>query len=221
MTDNTKMMEFAGMKVRLREGQPGSFQHLVVLLHGWTGDENSMWIFSENIPLNYWVIAPRGIYKAGTKGYSWRNIELSKTWDTPDINEFTPAISFIEKMLDSFSGNTGIPVDSFDIMGFSQGAALASSFLLSRSKRIAKTVLLAGFLPEIPNTRDFTASQVLHNKKIFIAHGNQDEMVPISKSIAMAESLESMGANISFCTDDVGHKVGRHCFQGLLAFFED
>src|SRR3989304_4875041 len=136
MTDNTKMMEFAGMKVRLREGQPGSFQHLVVLLHGWTGDENSMWIFSENIPKSYWVIAPRGIYPAGPNGYSWRKTDISKTWDTPDINEFNPAISFIEKMLDGFNQRTGIPVDSFDIMGFSQGAALASSFLLKRSDKI-------------------------------------------------------------------------------------
>jgi phospholipase/carboxylesterase len=221
MTNTYKLKEYGGLTIRLREGHPGQSRRLIILLHGWTGDENSMGIFSENIPSDYWVIAPRGIFPAGHKGYSWRDLESSKTWDSPRIDDFKPAISMIESMLDRLSFDTGIPIDSINIMGFSQGAALATSILLTKTQKIKKSVLLAGFLPEIPNFQELTERQILKNKQIFIAHGNLDETIPISKSILMAESLESMGAEISFCSDDVGHKVGRHCFKGLLEFLEN
>ena len=220
MNFNYQVKEFSGIITRIREGSPVKSSRILLLLHGWTGDENSMWVFSENIPEDYWVIAPRGLFQAQGKGYSWRKFNQSEPWTPPRMDDFNYGISAIAKLLEDFQTYKGISVNFVDIMGFSQGAAFASALLVSHTIKINKTVLLAGFLPEITKIRDYQERQFLHDKKVFIAHGNFDETVPISKSIRMAELLESMGAEISFCTDEVGHKVGKQCFKGLLEFLE-
>ena len=66
----------------------GPFPVLIVL-HGWTGDENSMWIFSPRLPKNALMVAPRGLYKTMDSGYSWHP-ELSKPW--PWVYDFQSAV---------------------------------------------------------------------------------------------------------------------------------
>ena len=63
---------------------------VLVLLHGWTGDENSMWVFATRLPKQALLIAPRGFYKANSGGYSWHP-EISKPW--PWISDFMPAVA--------------------------------------------------------------------------------------------------------------------------------
>src|SRR5512143_3327901 len=44
-----------------------------LMLHGWTGDENSMWVFASRLPENCWLVAPRAPYLSPLGGFSWRN----------------------------------------------------------------------------------------------------------------------------------------------------
>ena len=45
---------------------------LLVMIHGWTGDENSMWVFARRFSEQYWIIAPRAPHPADPQGFSWR-----------------------------------------------------------------------------------------------------------------------------------------------------
>jgi hypothetical protein len=70
-----------------------------LMLHGWMGDENSMWVFSPRLLKNALLIAPRGLYKTEGIGYSWHT-EISKPW--PWVNDFMPAV---EALIDMISIN--------------------------------------------------------------------------------------------------------------------
>ncbi len=69
--NNTHQMTYNGWTMRVRHAaqEPARF---LLLLHGWTGDENSMWIFARNFPADMWIAAPRALYPAEGGGYSWR-----------------------------------------------------------------------------------------------------------------------------------------------------
>ena len=58
----------------------------------------------------------------------------------------------------------------------------------------------------------------LHDKNIFIAHGNQDKLVPVDKARRAVAILKSAGAKVTYCEDDVGHKLSTNCFLGLESF---
>ncbi|MFM8876383.1 MAG: hypothetical protein ACKOGC_09960, partial [Anaerolineae bacterium] len=50
---------------------------LLVMIHGLTGDENSMWVFARRFSSKYWIVAPRATHPAIPQGFSWRVNPLS------------------------------------------------------------------------------------------------------------------------------------------------
>ncbi len=199
------------VRQRVPEG-PGPYK-ILLLLHGWTGDENSMWIFTPRFPKNYLVISPRGTTSTPLGGFGWQEAEVNG-W--PTVDDFQPAIAAIMKLLNSINSN-GIETDSIDLMGFSQGAALAYSITLRYPDRINKLAGLSGFLPE--GFESEIERKSLNRKKIFVAHGRFDEMVPVSKARHVVHELKAAGAEVVYCEEDIGHKLSSGCFRGLVEYF--
>ena len=77
---------------------------------------------------------------------------------------------------------------------------------------------LSGFLPR--NFESFTYDQPLAGKRIFIAHGNRDKFVEVEKARQSVHLLKKAGADVTYCEDDVGHKLSINCFRGLENFFK-
>jgi predicted esterase len=55
---------------------------------------------------------------------------------------------------------------------------------------------------------------------MFIAHGTDDDRVPVEKARLSAELLENAGAAVTYCEEQVGHKLSAKCFRGLEAFYQ-
>jgi phospholipase/carboxylesterase len=188
---------------------------LLVLLHGWTGDENSMWIFTSRIPEDYLVIAPRGLWTTPLGGYSWRK---NGSTDHSRTLEFQPAIDALNKLISSLE-YPGIEDHKFSLMGFSEGAALSYTIALNYPERLEKLAGLSGFFPGDIAARVTTG--VLNGKKVFVAHGRKDELVSIDKARSVVQSLKFAGAEVVYCEEDVGHKLSAGCFRGLGEYFRD
>jgi len=188
---------------------------VLLLLHGWTGDENSMWVFAPRLLKNSLMVAPRGLF--ATKdigGYSWHP-EIARPW--PWINDFMPAV---ERLFEAISSNNFPKGDfsEFHIVGFSQGAALAYAMAILYPERIASLAGLSGFLPD--GASAWMGNDRLKGLPIFVAHGTEDEMVPIERARMSVDLLEKSGAAVTYCEDNVGHKLSAKCFRGLEAFYE-
>jgi phospholipase/carboxylesterase len=184
------------------------------MLHGWTGDENSMWVFAPRLPKNILGIAPRGLYSTRVSGFSWHT-DLSKSW--PWINDFQPAVEKLYKEIT----NRNFPEGDFSqlhLIGFSQGTALAYSMAIAWPERIASVVGLSGFLPD--GADSWLKPERLKGMPIFIAHGTEDELVPVEKARSSVELLEKAGASVTYCEDKVGHKLSANCFRGLEEFYQ-
>jgi phospholipase/carboxylesterase len=187
---------------------------VLIMLHGWTGDENSMWVFSSRLPKNMLLIALRGLYVAVNGGYSW-HVPLSKPW--PWMNDFQPAREKIIHTVNDRNFPQG-DFSSLHLIGFSQGAAFAYSIAIQYPERITSVAGLSGFLPD--GASDWLREKRLAGMPIFIAHGTQDELVPVEKARFSVELLEKSGAAVTYCEDDVGHKLSAKCFHGLEAFYQ-
>jgi phospholipase/carboxylesterase len=173
-----------------------------------------MWVFATRLPKDAWLVAPRGLYKAPLGGYSWY-AQKSKAW--PWVDDFYPALESLQTLLTV----ENFPLADFNklrLVGFSQGAALAYTYALSFSGRVRSLAGLSGFLPDGANAlvRDLP----LRDKPVFIAHGKQDMLVPVERARQAVELLNQAGARVSYCEDDVGHKLSANCFRGMQAFFE-
>ena len=213
---DTELIQFDGWTLRIRRTTHPT-PRLLLLLHGLTGDENSMWVFARGLPPDYWMIAPRAPYIAEPYGYSWRQTQGES--GRPTFDQLAPAAEALIRLVDAYQASVGIEAGAFDVMGFSQGAALSSVLAFLYPHRIRKTGILAGFVPS--GLDDLVAKRPLAGKPFFVAHGTQDETVPIDKARASIEILEQAGAQATYCEDEVGHKVSLKCLHALRKFLAD
>ena len=200
--------------VRERVPQASAPSPAIVLVHGWTGDEESMWIFSSRLPKDAYLIAPRAPYKTPSGGYGWHEFEGDAKFD---IKEFFPALDRLMGLLND-RNFPGADFKKLRLVGFSQGAALAYTALLKKPHSIVSMAGLSGFLPD--GAEELATGKPLEGKRVFIAHGAKDERVDISRARQAVTLLQNAGAQVTYCEDDVGHKLSLNCFKGMQAFFD-
>lgn len=196
---------------RIPEG-PGPHPFML-LLHGWTGDENAMWIFANRLPQNALLVAPRGLYPTALGGYGWQTA-LGRAWS--NLEDFQPAMEALLGLLVPQNFPTA-ELAQIHLVGFSQGAALGYSLALAYPQRVQALAGLSGFAPG--GVDALIKAQPLTGKACFMAHGTQDELVPVARARQARQTLLDAGAQVTYCEDDVGHKLSASCFRGMEKFF--
>ena len=215
--NNTSLITFKSWTLRVRESTAPS-PRLMLLIHGLTGDENSMWVFARNLSSEYWMVAPRAPHASQMEqgGYSWRTPD-SETEDRPRLEQLRDSADALLRLVDEYAASVRLQAEDFDVMGFSQGAAMSSTLAFLYPKRIRKVGILAGFVPG--GLEELVTQRPVEGKSFFVAHGTKDETVTIERARASIETLEQAGAQVTYCEDEVGHKVSVNCLRALKDFF--
>ncbi len=208
MKTDTTVATFENWTLRVR---PGTSQRILLLLHGWTGDENSMWIFTRHFPPEYWIVTPRAPNPAHEGGYSWRAPAPRGSWPTIDL--FRPAAEALIEFLNHFASANQLMASPVDLAGFSQGAALTLTLGALYPERVRKMGILAGFAPE--GAEKLLTPGRLSGKTIFMAHGTSDQIVPLEMARRVLQLLEGAGAQVTYCESAVGHKLSAEGLKAL------
>jgi predicted esterase len=193
--NDTRLITFHNWTLRIRPGT-GRPARLLLLIHGWTGDENSMWVFVRNFPASYRIVAPRAPFAAQAGGYSWR---------PPPFAQGRPPL------LDDLSSS------AISVTALAEAYIADNVLALMHPERVGRVGVLAGFMPD--GAERLVEKRPLAGKMFFVAHGTLDEMVRVETAYQTVRLLEQAGANVTFCEDQVGHKVSAGCQRALVAFF--
>ena len=135
----------------------------------------------------------------------------------PIPNDLHPVAEELLRFEDDWSASEDLDPAKLDLAGFSQGAALTYTLALFHPERVAACAVLSGFLPAGSEVR--IADHVLEGKRVFVAHGRQDELIPVEQARQAVASLEASGVNVTYCESDGGHRVGKECLKGMESFF--
>ena len=100
----------------------------------------------------------------------------------------------------------GIPASRIVLAGFSQGCAVALMTGLRHAERLAGIVGLSGYLPLAALT---PAERHGANAAtpVFLAHGRQDDVVPILRATASRAALQALGHPVEWHDYAMGHSV--------------
>lgn len=205
-----------GWHLKIRQPTGDGQHNVILLIHGWTGDEHSMWVFAPRLPKNALLIALRAPYPSNhpeIAGYSWVQ---QRADGFSSLDMFAPAVDAFEDLLPKLAEQFAqADFASFGMMGFSQGSAFSVAFAVRNAARLQRLAMLAGFLPEASQA----ALPALAGTPIFIAHGTQDQTVPVARAYAARDQLAAAGAQVRYCESEVGHKLGANCAAVLFEFF--
>lgn len=100
----------------------------------------------------------------------------------------------------------GIPASKIILAGFSQGGAVAYHAALTYSESLAGLVTLSTYMAtseEISEQRKEANAQI----PIWVAHGIQDDVVPIGLGQQAMADLETMNYRADWVTYPMGHEV--------------
>ncbi len=210
----------AGWTVRAQAGAEGASARLLLLLHGWTGDETVMWVFTGRLPAYRLILAPRGPVAAPGGGFGWQPHEdLPGEGDPSDWKSTSQqVISALPGWLEAAGADPALADAPFDLMGFSQGAAMSYALTGYHPQRVRRMAALAGFLPGELRRADRLDS--FRAKPIYIAHGTQDETIPVQHAQETVRLLQANGAQVTYCESEVGHKLSAACLRGVQQFFQ-
>ena len=107
----------------------------------------------------------------------------------------------------------GIPASRIVLAGFSQGCAMTLQTGLRHPEKLAGMLCLSGYLP--------LADKVVHERTeesrdtpIFMAHGRQDNVVPVARAEQSRELLVAMGYQVEWHEYMMAHTL---CLQEVEA----
>lgn len=203
--------EFLGFVHRFVPAQTSDAPTLL-LLHGTGGDENDLLPVGRMLDERAALLSPRGkILEHGMPRFFRRLAE--GVFDHEDLMDRTHELAgFVDRAVDEYD----IDQRRLFALGFSNGANVAASLLLTYPRLLAGAILLRAMVPFEPDkTPD------LSRIPVYLAAGRSDQMVPPENTERLAQVLREAGADVTLDWQPGGHGIGPAEIQAARNWFAD
>lgn len=186
----------------------------LVMLHGWRGDESSMWIFKQVIAAGVAAITPRAPLELKPQEYAWYRHSGARPAADPD--SIREGLDYLVHFLTSVPNQYPIDPNRLLLVGFSQGAAIGNGLVLSRPDLVIGMASLAGMVPDLPP--DMVRAGGVAGLPVFIAHGVHDQVVPVQEARKARDVYAELGADITYGEYKTKHKMTVQGIKDLKAW---
>jgi predicted esterase len=184
----------------------------LLLLHGTGGNENDLLPVGGMLDERAALLSPRGkVLEHGMPRFFRRLAE--GVFDHEDLMRRTHELAgFVERSVDEYD----IDQRRLFAVGFSNGANIAASLLLTYPRLLAGAVLLRAMVPFEPDS-----APDLSGIPVYLAAGRSDQMVPPENTERLAQVLREAGADVTLDWQPGGHGIGPDEIQAAQNWFAD
>jgi phospholipase/carboxylesterase len=190
--------------------QPNLAKLVVVLLHGYGAAERDLPELMNYLPDLPWL-SPRAPLASQYEGFSWYDAaELVN----PAVEEVQSSTDLLWEWIDGcVSAEAKIIV-----IGFSQGALMATQLLRTRPDRVQATVILSGFVASGVLPED---AELARNKpKVIYARGLEDEMIPKTAISQLNTWLQVNTKAVTKTYPALGHSVDSRVMNDVAQYLQ-
>ena len=182
----------------------------LIMLHGRGADEHDLFGLKDYFDSRFEVYSVRAPFEFGWGGYTWFELFDDGTVDEESFR------SSREQLLD-FIGD--VASNDLYLLGFSMGAIMSYAVALTKSISCKGIACLSGFAPtQLEGEYKFQELQNLH---VFISHGINDPIIPISSARKTKELLHSSNAIVAYNEYSMGHEISEECLMDLKKWFSN
>jgi phospholipase/carboxylesterase/glyoxalase family protein len=186
----------------------GDDRRTLLLLHGTGGDENDLIQLGQMLGPDAGLLSPRGtVLENGAPRFFRRLAE--GVFDLDDLHARTKdLIAFVSAASEEY----GFDATQVIAVGFSNGANIAGSVLLSDPEALSEAILFRPMVPFVPE-RPLN----LTDKRVFIGAGKSDPIVSPDQPERLADLLRVFGADVTLSWQPGAHALAR---QDVAAAYE-
>ncbi len=184
----------------------------LLLFHGTGGDENDLLPVGRMLDERAALLSPRGkVLEYGMSRFFRRLAE--GVFDHEDlVNRTHELAEFVERAVNEY----GIDPRRLFAVGFSNGANVAASLLLTYPRLLAGAILLRAMVPFEPER-----APDLSETPVYLAAGRSDQMVPPENTERLAQLLREAGADVTLDWQPGGHGIGPEEVQAARNWLAD
>jgi phospholipase/carboxylesterase len=148
---------------------------------------------------------------------AWYDIKMNDISRVPDEAGIRESQASIEALI-AREEKRGVSADRIVLAGFSQGGAIALQAGLRHRERLAGIVALSTYLP-LEDSLDREGAPANKRTPIFMAHGTQDQVIPVQLAEASKRALEQRGHDVAWKAWPMPHSVCAEEVEELGGFF--
>ncbi|MBM3939978.1 MAG: phospholipase [SAR202 cluster bacterium] len=196
-----------------REGRPDS---VVVMLHGIGSDGDDLISLADflapALPSTAFH-APNAPHRfdGAAYGYQWYSRRTPET-RVEGVRAVAPTVN---AFVDELAAQHGLTSDRCVLLGFSQGCIVSLHAGPRRKEPLAGVVGLSGALV----TGDTLAAEIANRAPVFLAHGEEDGVLPAAGTRQAAAALEALGVPVELhILTGLGHSIDGRVVQAASAF---
>ena len=191
-------MSALGLHVHRWEPPAESGAPTLLLLHGTGGDENDLLPLARMVAPSAAVLSVRGnVMEQGMPRFFRRLSE--GVFDLDDLHERTAAL---DQFLSAAAKRYGFTPASLYALGFSNGANIAASLLLSHPSALAGGILIRAMVPFEPES-----APDLSGRPVLLSEGRMDPLIPAARAERLARILQDAGAEVELAWQPGGHAL--------------
>jgi phospholipase/carboxylesterase len=132
-----------------------------------------------------------------------------------DVAGLTQSVATVRRLIQR-ELERGVACERIVLAGFSQGGAVVLHAGLTADSTLGGIVGLSTYLPA-PELLQ-SASRVASDIPVMLAHGTNDQVIPISIAEQSAEAIRASGVSVDWSTYPMGHEVSLEEIQTISAW---
>lgn len=200
------------------QSKGSNFKNIIIALHGFGDNAANFASLANEINVNdvLWIFPQGGKnYPMGMDGFQWFPLFTDPT-EERRISE-----NSIIQILYNLTEQCKLSLNKVFLLGFSQGAALSVYSGLKSKEKIAGIISLSGFIIQ-PHVIKNKYSNNLIETPLFVAHGNQDQVVLPATHYEMIDSLKDMNVKkLRSKIYPMGHNICQEELRDVEKFIEE
>lgn len=191
----------------------------LILLHGYRSNAKNFFSLAQHFPKEMTVISAQAPIDKGNEAYAWYDLDLQNNL-AYNPKGFEKARIQVIDFIQQICQEQDLDKENIYLGGFSQGGIMTYAVGLTRPDLVKGIIPLSAKLQEETKT-GIANESALKDLRIFIAHGQKDQVISIEEARSAKQFLESKGLKVKYQEEvDIAHSINQEIIIELLRWLK-
>lgn len=194
---------------------------MLLLLHGVGSDERDMFELAGEFDPRLYILSLRGPHALGADQYGWCEVQFTAAGPEFDPAQMEASRQMLSKFIERSAQHYGGDSKRVYLFGFSQGATLSLTLLLTDPDPLAGVISVAGrvphelFLANTPLSGKLSGSDALKGIQLFLGHGIHDQVLPVAFGRQAEDLLSRAPLEMTYREYEMAHEINGKCLSEI------